>query len=296
MKFVFDFDGVFTCQRSEAERVKEIAIEILYKNSGLEKHQVDALIGRAACEVEKNPFQHGWKNQGRLTAYGNEDFFMYNTAIMNCLDDLAPKEGGDFLKALQNLKKNGFESFATTSDVGYAEMAEETKNSIQENPIDPYARELLEGLLAKGHDITFVSNSSTTRVEDIFKKTGIVLGQFKNGGTLGVRGSARKFNLTEAKQGFAVGQYWVETGRPVYEKIIREEKPDVVVGDVFTLDLAVPYHLTQTEPETFAHLKLVLREQQYTPDWSKNFFLELKQKSPDRFFVINDLHQFWDVI
>jgi len=52
-----------------------------------------------------------------------------------------------------------------------------------------------------------------------------------------------------------VGEGRVELRRPRYEAILREEAPDAVVGDVFSLDLALPLALRRREP-AWRHVRL----------------------------------------
>ena len=245
-------------------------------------------------KLTRFPFQHGWKHKGRIAAYANEDLFMHNAGLCFCLDELAQSEGGDFARAQKNLIISGFPSFHEVSQVAYLQMTHETKADTKHDPMDPYAKKLLTSLLQKGHNITLVSNSSTDRIVDLLQKIGLRLTDFQDGsaGVLRVRGGAKKFDLASEKSGFQVEDYWIDTARPTFEKIVREEQPDLMIGDVFTLDLALPYFLTQNEPETFGQLKLVLRAQPYTPKWTKTFFLKQKAKNPSLFYVIDDLRQF----
>lgn len=298
MKIIFDFDGVLTTQIAEARRVEAIFIEMIRKFSGLEKKACDTLLQRALHEVKSFPFQHGWKHEGRLAAYANEDLFIHNVALSFCLEELADTQGGDFAQARQNLLRENFSSFYDMSQKAYEQMTKETRADAAHNPMDPYVKELLEALLTKGHNITLVSNSLTDRIVDLLQKIGLHLDRFQGGSTgiLQVRGNAKKFHLAPEKSGFQVGNYWVDTARPNFEKIIREERPDLMVGDVLSLDLALPYALTQNEPKTFGQMRLVLREQPYTPEWSKTFFLKQKEKNPSLFYVIHDLRQFSKII
>jgi hypothetical protein len=64
-----------------------------------------------------------------------------------------------------------------------------------------------------------------------------------------------------------VAGYRVETSRPLYESILKEERPGAVVGDVFSLDLALPLHLSRSGE--LGPVQAFLRERHYTPEWSR---------------------------
>ena len=51
-----------------------------------------------------------------------------------------------------------------------------------------------------------------------------------------------------ATRPLVVGGAAIETARPHYENVLREERPDAVVGDVFSLDLALPLALKREDP------------------------------------------------
>lgn len=51
-----------------------------------------------------------------------------------------------------------------------------------------------------------------------------------------------------------------------YRAAIEEEDPDLVIGDVFSLDLALP-HVMRREGNPAAPSKLILRRHPHTPRW-----------------------------
>ncbi len=70
------------------------------------------------------------------------------------------------------------------------------------------------------------------------------------------RGDARKFAFDPAGSEIAAyGALRIETRRPQYEAILREELPDAVVGDVFSLDLSLSLALKRREP-AWRHVRL----------------------------------------
>jgi hypothetical protein len=62
-----------------------------------------------------------------------------------------------------------------------------------------------------------------------------------------------------------VGGLRVDVARPDYERVLREERPDAVIGDVFSLDLALPLALKRREPE-WRDVRLFWLVLPYTPE------------------------------
>jgi hypothetical protein len=114
-----------------------------------------------------------------------------------------------------------------------------------------------------------VSNSSTGRILGILEKSGISAyshGETPKSGAVRVRGDARKFELSTNPSVFHAGRP-VDIARPKFEALLREERPDVAVGDVFSFDLALPCALRLRGEPGFEGLHAVLRRRPYTPAW-----------------------------
>ena len=60
----------------------------------------------------------------------------------------------------------------------------------------------------------------------------------------------------------------VDIARPDYERVLREERPDAVVGDVFSLDLALPLAFKRRDP-AWRHVRLFWLVHPYTPERMK---------------------------
>jgi hypothetical protein len=86
-------------------------------------------------------------------------------------------------------------------------------------------------------------------------------------GALRLRGSGRKFILDQERTDpIDIGDVSIETARPFYEEALKDEVPDAIVGDVFSLDLALPLALRRREA-AFASMRLFWLMQPYTPPW-----------------------------
>jgi FMN phosphatase YigB (HAD superfamily) len=255
MKIVSDFDGVVTDQTEEAQLVQAIFLDRLKALFG---EQGATMLARAKEETARHPARHGWRSAGRITAYVNEDLFIANNAFAACLDDFG--EGKDVLARI------GVASFMDVAQQAYEEMVRRTHEG-ELKPMDPDAAATMQRWLAQGHEVVIVSNSGTDRIVELLARAGLDTKHQQ----LKVRGGARKFELGPDQRGFDYEGYWLDTNRPLYEQILREEKPDAVIGDVVSLDLALPLQLMRTEPE-FAKLRLCLRLRPYTPAWAKALF------------------------
>jgi hypothetical protein len=77
----------------------------------------------------------------------------------------------------------------------------------------------------------------------------------------------------------------VDTDRPGYREVLLEEKPNMVVGDVFSLDLALPLALVRER--LLGDTRLVMRQRDYTPQWSRDYVSSLDVPSA----IVNRLEE-----
>lgn len=296
MKFLFDFDGVLTNQTEEALRVKAIFAETLSRITGLEEQAIRVLLAQGESAMDSSPDRHGWMSRGRVTAFANEDLFIRVNGLAACLDQWAYEGQTGAREMLQAVRATGLESFFALAQLAYQQMVGETQSG-KLKPIDPKTAPLMQKLLEAGHTAVVVSNSGTERILQLLQGAGIeaVAHTADPSARIRVRGDARKFELGEFSRSFQAGCYRVEVARPVYEAILREERPGAVVGDVFTLDLALPLHLARTEPMSFGGMNLFLRTQHYTPSWSREFMASSKESSA-KLRLLDDIQQLIDFV
>jgi hypothetical protein len=88
-------------------------------------------------------------------------------------------------------------------------------------------------------------------------------------------GDAGKFiidnSYTELPEFYEITKrFKVNLRRKNYHKILLQEKPDYVIGDVFSLDLALPLYLRMHD-KRLKNLKVIQKVQNHTPDWVKEF-------------------------
>ena len=160
-----------------------------------------------------------------------------------------PRQAGrprrcDRARIASGLKGAGISGFSALAQKSYEQMAQETAAG-QIKPLDPESAAVLQSVLARGDEVVIVSNSGTERIRQLLGGAGIEAREDPGPGHLRIRGSARKFLLSDAPRHLDVGDYRIPLDRPHYEQILLEERPDVVVGDVFSLDLALPLDLVR---------------------------------------------------
>jgi FMN phosphatase YigB (HAD superfamily) len=275
MRVLSDFDGVLTNIAHEAARVTEYFLDKMWEAAPTDEGPLPEVLGTAYAEMEACPEQHGWRVKGRITAFANEDGFIRINGLAAHLDAQAALGNVDVRTVLAGLMKLGLPSFSALAQTSYEQMTRETAAG-KIRPLDPEASAVLKALIARGDEIVVVSNSGTDRICQLLRGAGLEPAQDSKpgGGPLRVRGNARKFLLGDTPRSFEVGGYRVATDRPFYEQILLEERPDVIIGDVFSLDLALPLDLVRRGVSGFGRPRLVLRLRSYTPAWSANYVIQ----------------------
>jgi hypothetical protein len=125
-----------------------------------------------------------------------------------------------------------------------------------------------------------VSNSGVDKLEPWFAHADVParVHPDRAPGALRLRGGARKFLLDgKASSSLRLGELTFDVARPHYEAVLREERPDAVVGDVFSLDLALPLALRRREPGWSA-VRLFWLIHPYTPAWLR---AEIQRHAPE---------------
>ncbi|MCK6445332.1 MAG: hypothetical protein L6Q99_02980 [Planctomycetes bacterium] len=262
IKILSDFDGVWTNQVLEAEHVK-----LWVATEAARLAEVDASRAREDFlhferAVKSTPERYGWAPDGRITAYVDEDPFCEPNSITSyiatALDDPRTRVYRDAILDA---------GFATLTAFGDRCFHDATASFRREHPpaLVPRAALSLEALRRAGADVVVVSNSPPEKIIGWFRDAGVDAGEREHH-ALRVRGSAGKFVLGESNEAIVVGGRSIVVDRPRYAKVIEEEDPDIVIGDVFSLDLALP-HVMRERRHPAAPTELVLRRHPHTPDW-----------------------------
>jgi len=275
MKLLTDFDGVLTWPVDEIARVREIFCDlwrtaISAKGGPQGDVRPEEWMRRALGAVRENTREHGWISQGRLSGFADEDGFIESVGVFFLLDAWTRKEP-ELAELAAFVRAAGHPDFKELGRVSFFAMTDETKKH-EKPPIDPDVMRTFQLLDNRGVEIVVVSNSKTDRIESFFERSGIQHSRIR------VRGFAQKYELGEKPEIFEIGGLRFDVSRPFYRKVLEEERPDIVIGDVVSFDLALPMYLAKNYPEEWGGLKILLREQPYTPEWAKDLFRAMKSR------------------
>jgi hypothetical protein len=261
MHLVSDFDGVWTDPRDEANAIRALMISKLADASGLPSERVESAFQEVEREFDRTPFEYGWLFDQCITAFAAEDMYGRNHAVAACLWSGTPNvTDGELLRnAIERAAGSG-DSLANTCFTEARTLYRETHEPF----LLPDAAEVVERLRAGGHKITIVSNSKITHILDLFEGAGIDL----NG--IEVIGGARKFYLGKVEE---LPEYWDWNGgrislhRPHYLELLLKLQPDAIIGDVLSLDLALPLFLRNQKRPGWEKFRAGLIQMPYTPAW-----------------------------
>ena len=260
MRIVMDFDGVYTDPTEEGEacskhfRHKILSLKLKELNLETEE-KVDSWLGELRARQARQPFLFGWRSEGRVSAFTFEDPFIRNIGLADFLDHLAETGDGKAKTILKKLHvQEKIKSFGELSEWAFHQL------NLKKRP-DPQVRKWTEGMLAKGHEVFIVSNSAADKIEAFLDQN-----KFDPHLRPKIRGGARKFGLGKKPKPLVLvaGKLEIDTDRPDYEQALLEIEPDVIIGDVFCLDLSLPIRLKR---EGKLPLKggIYYRHRDYTP-------------------------------
>lgn len=263
-KILSDFDGVWTDQQIEAEYVERFAIDALADVTGASRASVAADWAAFVAEVLAAPGEHGWAPDGRISAYVDEDPLCQGSAVCRLLASSDAPRAVRYREALAAAGQADLGAFSERCFHGG------TAAFRRDHPpcIVPEARDQLQALVDAGAEIVVVSNSASEKLIAFFAAAGIhaVADDSGERGELRVRGGAGKWFLGPTNATIAVGGRSIFVDRPRYRAVLEDERPDIVIGDVFSLDLALPHVLRQAG-SAGAPSRLVLRRHAHTPAW-----------------------------
>ncbi len=292
IKLISDFDGIWTNQNIEAEYVWEFILSSLSDLTGSGKDKIQNILAKCKSEMDKQASKYGWFNNGSIAAYYQEDPFGDNNAIFDFINNSV--EGDPDLNLI---KESILKKYISLADFSQECFMNSTKKFKEEGKLNPVSitKSIVEDLNNSGVEIIVASNSKTEKIKYLFSKAGIDVTDESSPERGGVhaKGDARKFvidnNYSALPEYLNTDEnYKIALRRSSYHKILSEEKPDFVIGDVFSLDIALPLYLRMNDG-SFGNLKVIQRVQPYTPDWVKNFLSE------DRFkgiaFMVNSVEE-----
>ena len=260
-KILSDFDGVWTNQGPEAAELDRWMAAALAELCAWPVTRVQEELARFTEVMQQAPHDHGWAPDGRISAYVDEDPLCRPSALCRLLEQSSDPQAAVMRDAVA---RGGFDCMATFAEQcfrqGTAAFRLEHPPCIVEG-----AKSMLEQLLALGAEVVIVSNSETEKIVDWLRAAGIDAGDDPSA-SVRVRGSAAKWKLGSTDETLHVAGRPIYVDRPRYRETIAAENPDLIIGDVFSLDLALP-HVMRTAGNPTAPRKLVLRRHPHTPKW-----------------------------
>jgi len=260
-KILSDFDGVWTNQGREADEIRRWIIEESARVLSEDLESVRTEVAGLRERMMSEPHAWGWAPDGRrISAYVDEDPLCSPSALCMYIehaDDQVAKRYREAIRAeFETLARFGEHCFRS---------AMVTYRDRHPPAIADDAADQLAAVIAADAEVVVVSNSEASKIVAWFRGVGIDAGEGE-GFALRIRGSAGKQTLGETSESIEVGGRPIVVDRPLYRKAINEENPDVIIGDVFSLDLALP-HVMRKAGEPSAPSRLVLRAHPHTPQW-----------------------------
>lgn len=281
VKLISDFDGVWTNQEIEAGYVWNYILTATAALTGDTPKDIDDLLQEAKRDMDNTPYEYGWFWEGNISCYYQEDPFGDNNAIFDYINRAASKRSySHFKQELARIKdaiiKKGGMSLAEYSNDCFMKSTTQFKLEGKLKPVET-AGNIIKKLNSAGVEIVVVSNSKTEKIEHLFRKAGKTVTN-ENAivrGRLHAIGDARKFvvdnSYTELPESMEITKrFKVNLRRKNYFKILLAEKPDYVIGDVFSLDLALPLYLRMND-KRFSKMKVIQRVHKHTPGWVKEY-------------------------
>ncbi|MDZ4710814.1 MAG: hypothetical protein SGI89_00650 [bacterium] len=303
MKLISDFDGIWTEQGDEAGFVWNYIIDAVTVLSGYQRKSTELFLQQCKLEMNKNPEKHGWFIGDDAACFYTEDPYGDNNAVFNYISKVnTDKLSADFAEQLIVIRESIIKKYKSLSDFSQECFTLATGYYKSLGRLEPVsnAEAIVREINSLGIDIVVVSNSTTDKIKYLFSRASVEvssdpLAQRKK---VHARGDAKKYMVYNSdstlEKGYKINhKIEVPLRRSNYHQILIEEKPDFVIGDVFSLDIALPLHLRMNDKK-FSKLKVIQRVQTYTPDWVKDHLSKAEFK--DIAFMVNNVTELPEVL
>lgn len=232
MRILSDFDGVWTDQRGEAAAIQAAFAREAAALMGVEEEDAAEEFRGFHRRTLEDPASHGWWPRGFLSAFVDEDELLATGAVGRWLDTDADLPGAE--RWLSAIRAGGHERAEDLVNESFGPAMRAYRDE-GEHRLVPEAREVALGLAGRGIELVIVSNSPTEKLRSMFAAEGL-----EEGPLLRLVGDARKWWIEEPEPRRTFHGREVHLDRPRYREILGRERPDVVIGDVASLDLATP--------------------------------------------------------
>lgn len=259
-----DFDGVWTDPARELQAVSGYLTGELARLGGLAPERAVELYQRFRDGVRAHPAEHGWRIDGRLVSFVDEDVFAEPTAVGQWIERAPCADSRRLRAAILGAHEsvNAFLDHCYHSTC--ARFREEVPHDLARG-----AERVLAWFLREGVPVVFASNAPFEKVAGWFACHGLAVADARatepGAAPLRAYGRAGKQWLG-GRATLTTGGREVPVDRPQYRAILERERPTLVVGDVFSLDLALPLALRRAgapgAPEALGVMHL-----EHTPRW-----------------------------
>ena len=207
---------------------------------------------------------YGWRIDGRLVSFVDEDFFALPTSIGQHIDRATCAASSELRAAVLG----EFDSVLEFLDRCYHDTCASFREGV-DHDLTAGAERVLRWLLDAEVQVVFASNAPAEKIIDWFGAHDfeVVDGRSTEPGSapLRVYGRAGKQDVGgPATRRF--GGREIHVDRPTYRAILEREAADLVVGDVLSLDLATPLHL-RAEGAAGAPRAVGVMHLRHTPSW-----------------------------
>lgn len=259
MRILSDFDGVWTDQRGEAAAIQAAFAREAAELMAIDEQQAVEEFRAFHARTLEDPASHGWWPRGYLSAFVDEDELLATGAVGWWLDhdpDLPEAQ-----RWLEGIRAGGFERAEDLVNQSFGPAMRAYRDE-GEHRLVPEAREVAEGLAAKGVELVIVSNSPTEKLQAMFAAAGL-----DEGPLLRLVGDARKWWIEGPEPRRTFHGRPVHLDRPRYHEILGQERPDVVIGDVASLDLSTPASM-RANGELGSDLRLLLKGHGKASSWA----------------------------
>jgi hypothetical protein len=261
LKILSDFDGVWTNQGPEAAELDRFMASELATLSSWSFDRVQAELVRFSEQMLHTPDDHGWAPDGRISAYVDEDPLCRPSALCRLLETSSDPKAAILRDAVAAA---GFDCMASFAERCFRQGTASFRKLHPPCIVDD-AKAMLERLFEAGAQVVIISNSETEKIVGWLRAAGIDASDDEST-AVRVRGSAAKWQLGSSDDAIDVAGRSVYVDRPRYREAIVAENPDVIIGDVFSLDLALP-HVMRCSGDPSAPRRLALRRHPHTPRW-----------------------------
>lgn len=261
-----DFDGVWTDPSDELHAVHETVVRELIRVTGEPEPTVRSELDRFEQSVLSQPVEHGWKIGGHITSYADEDFFGLPAAVGAVMEH---GEGETAIRWREAIHKAGDPHVTAFMDRCFHTTCEAFRES-RPHDLAEGAWDVLGELVEDGVRITFATNAPFEKVHQWLGHHGLEVFNARDAEhdeqPIRAYGRAGKQWLDPDGAAISIADRRVVTDRPQYRAIIEAERPDLVLGDVFSLDLSQAVGM-RVEGHAVAPRHVAIFQREHTPRW-----------------------------